>query len=75
MQVLWLDVLESHEAVNACGGRIRDAVCVEVDEVSEAGEIHGRVSLQLLFVRIFLPIIFIGQIYIKNFCQPIAHHL
>jgi len=25
MQVLWLNVLQSHEAVNACGGRVRGA--------------------------------------------------
>ena len=43
VQVLWLDVLESHEAVNACGGGVGCPRGGEVDYVSEAGEGHGQV--------------------------------
>jgi hypothetical protein len=39
VQILWLDVLESNEAVNACGGRIRGAGGGEVDDGGEGG--HG----------------------------------
>ena len=46
VQILWLDVFESHKAVNACGGRVRCAGGGEGDYVSEAGqwEGHGQVS-------------------------------
>lgn len=43
MQVLWLDVFRVHEAVNACGGRVGNTVCVKVDYVSEFDEGHGQV--------------------------------
>ena len=42
VQVLWLDVLQSHEAVNACGGRVRCAGGGEGDDGGEFGEGHEK---------------------------------
>ena len=42
VQVLWLDVLESHEAVNTCGGRVRGTGGGECDDGGEFGEGHGQ---------------------------------
>ncbi len=48
MQVLWLDVLESHEAVNARGGRVRDAGGREVDGGGEFDEGVGHARCEFL---------------------------
>ncbi len=40
VQVLWLDVLQSHKAVNACGGRVGSPRDGEGDDGGEAGEGH-----------------------------------
>ena len=42
VQVLWLDVLESHEAVNACGGRVRGAGGGKGDDGGEFGQWVGH---------------------------------
>ena len=42
VQVLWLDVLQSHKAVNACGGRVRCAGGGEGDDGGESGKGVGH---------------------------------
>jgi len=43
VQVLWLDALQSHEAVNACGGRVR---CAGGGEGYDGGEFHKRMKAE-----------------------------
>ena len=44
VQVLWLDVLQSHEAVNPCGGRVRGAGGGEGDDGGEGGQREGHAN-------------------------------
>ena len=48
MQVLWLDVFESHKAVNPCGGRVRCAGGGEGDDGGEFDGLHKYLYLDTL---------------------------
>ena len=48
MQILRLDVLQAHEALNPCGEGVGGAIGVEGDYVSKAGEGHGLILIVFL---------------------------